>query len=535
MAYLARKPIKRAVSRTTTMPAPTGGWNARDALSAMKPEDAVQMVNWFPGTSDVYLRPGRELWAYGAFGTVETLMAYNSPTATKLFAAADSRVYDVSTSGLIGLADVTGLTNARWQYVNMQSSGGVYAIMAVNGADKLIGYDGSAWWQDGDGTHDITGVDTADIVQCNVHKFRYWMVEQNTLDAWYLPTGAISGAATKFSLAGTARSGGYLVAMSTWTIDAGYGVDDNAVFITSKGEMIVYTGTNPAVAADWQLIGVWQLGSPIGRRPFVKWKGDLAIICHDGLVPRAADLQSTRLDPRVALSDKIQAAISAAISRYEDNFGWEVQPYPRENALIVNVPVAEGSDQEQYVMNTITESWCRFTGWDANCFELYNDLLYHGGGLDGNGEGAVYLCWTGTGDQYWLNDGGGVGRIADIQGNLQQAFSYMRGPAQLKRFTLMRPVFSSTSPNPPVLTGLNIDYDTSTPISTLTGAVTGTTAWNTTAWNTALWAGSYNIVRGWQGAQGLGYCCSPHYVVNTRGISIRLMSTDIVYEIGGVL
>jgi hypothetical protein len=47
MAYLARKPVKRAVSRTTTMAAPVGGWNARDALSAMAPEDAVTMQNWF--------------------------------------------------------------------------------------------------------------------------------------------------------------------------------------------------------------------------------------------------------------------------------------------------------------------------------------------------------------------------------------------------------------------------------------------------------------------------------------------------------
>jgi hypothetical protein len=42
-------------------------------------------------------------------------------------------------------------------------------------------------------------------------------------------------------------------------------------------------------------------------------------------------------------------------------------------------------------------------------------------------------------------------------------------------------------------------------------------------------------VRAWQGATGLGYSASPHYVVSTQGIEIRLMATDIVYEIGGVL
>lgn len=526
MAYLARKPVKRAVARTTTMPAPVGGWNARDALSAMDPLDAVRMDNWFPGTSDAYLRPGRDVWAYGLPGQVETLMNYNSPTAEKLFAASVTAIYDVSASGAVGAADVSALANARWQYTNMQSSGGVYALMAVNGADKLMGYDGSAWWQDGDGLHDITGVDTADIIHCNVHKFRFWMVENNTLDAWYLATGAISGAATKFSLAGTARSGGYLMAMGTWTIDAGYGVDDNAVFLTSKGEVIVYSGTDPANAATWQLIGVWQLGSPIGRRCFVKWAGDILVLCHDGLVPLAQALQSSRLDPRVALSDKIQSALSSAISTYENNYGWEIQPFPRENAVIVNVPVAEGSDQEQYIMNSITKSWCRFTGWDANCFELYNDYLYQGG------NGTVYQSWQGLGDEY---RSGSSTLTADIRGNLQQAFSYLKGPTQVKRFTLMRPTFQATATNPPVLAGLNVDYSLTSPVSTLSGAVSGSSAWDTSAWDVTPWASSYNIVRGWQGAQGLGYCCAPHYVVNTQGVGIRLMSTDIVYEVGGVL
>ncbi len=526
MAYLARKPVKRAVARTTTLPAPVGGWNARDALSAMDDMDAVQMVNWFPGTSDVYLRPGREVWATGLTGAVESLLNYNSPTAEKLFAASNGDITDVSTAGAVGAAAVSGLTNNRWQYTNMQSSGGIYTLMAVNGADKLIGYDGAAWWQDGDATHDITGFDTATAIHCNVHKFRYWMVEQDSLSAWYLATGAIAGAATEFSLAGTARSGGYLVAMGTWTIDAGYGVDDNAVFLTSKGEVIVYSGTDPANAATWQLIGVWQLGSPIGRRCFVKWAGDILILCHDGLVPLAQALQSSRLDPRVALTDKIQAAISSSISAYEDNFGWEIQPFPRANAVLVNVPVSEGSEQEQYVMNSITKSWARFTGWDANCFELYNDYLYQGG------TGVVYKAWSGTGDEYVS---GSTTLIADIQGNLQQAFSYLKGPAQLKRFTLMRPTFSATTTNPAVLAGLNVDYSTSTPISTLSSGAQSQSLWNTSPWNTTPWAGGFNIVRGWQGAQGLGYCCSPHYVVNTQGVGIRLMATDIVYEIGGVL
>lgn len=532
MAYLARKPIKRFVARTYTLPAPVGGWNARDALSAMDELDAVTMDNWVPGTSDVYLRPGREVWCTGLGDQVETLIDYVSPTAEELWAIAGGDLFDCSTAGAVtayATAPVPTITNNRFQYVNMQSSGGVYVVMAVNGTDKLIGYNGTIWNQDGDAstTYDITGVNTANCIGINVHKFRVWLIQENTLDAWYLPTGAIKGAATKFSLNGVARSGGYLMAMGTWTIDAGYGVDDYAAFITSKGEVIVYSGTDPATANTWQLVGVWQLGSPVGRRCFVKWAGDLLIICQDGLIPMAGALQSSRTNPRVALSDKIQSAISNAITNYGSNFGWEIQPYPRANMLLLNVPVQEGQNQQQYVMNTITKSWCRFEGWDANCFELFEDQLYQGG------DEVVYKSWSGTADEYLS---GSDTLQADIVGEVQQAFTYLKGPTQLKRLTLMRPTFQCTVTNPPITAGINVDYKTTVPSSTLTGSVSQTqSAWNTSAWNVTPWAGGLQPITAWQGAQGIGYAVSPHYAVSTHGIQILLMSTDIVFESGGIV
>jgi hypothetical protein len=45
------------------------------------------------------------------------------------------------------------------------------------------------------------------------------------------------------------------MAMGTWTLDAGYGVDDYAVFITNNGEAIVYKGSDPSDPNDWSLIG----------------------------------------------------------------------------------------------------------------------------------------------------------------------------------------------------------------------------------------------------------------------------------------
>ena len=69
-------------------------------------------------------------------------------------------------------------------------------------------------------------------------------------------TGSVGGAAQVLDLSSIAKYGGHLVDLDTWTIDAGYGVDDNLVFITSNGEVIVYRGTDPSSAATWALAGV---------------------------------------------------------------------------------------------------------------------------------------------------------------------------------------------------------------------------------------------------------------------------------------
>jgi hypothetical protein len=62
-----------------------------------------------------------------------------------------------------------------------------------------------------------------------------------------------------------------------------------------------------------------------------------------------------------ALSDKIQGAFAAAAAQYKNNFGWCLLYNPKNNALIVNVPVSVGANQEQFVMNNITKAWCKFT------------------------------------------------------------------------------------------------------------------------------------------------------------------------------
>ena len=84
--------LRTQSSTTITIPAPIGGWNARDSLGAMAIGDAVTLTNWWPGTNSVVLRYGYTKFATGITGQVETVLAYSSGTANKLFAAAGTNI-----------------------------------------------------------------------------------------------------------------------------------------------------------------------------------------------------------------------------------------------------------------------------------------------------------------------------------------------------------------------------------------------------------------------------------------------------------
>ena len=116
-------PQKRS-AKTASIPAPIGGWNARDSLSNMDPMDAVTMNNWFPTPTDITFRKGYTKSSIGISGKVNTLMNYSSPTGNKLFAVGTSVIYDASTSTATSV--FTGLSNNRFQYVSLTNSGGSF-------------------------------------------------------------------------------------------------------------------------------------------------------------------------------------------------------------------------------------------------------------------------------------------------------------------------------------------------------------------------------------------------------------------------
>ncbi len=515
LARVRPRAVRPVSSTATSLPAPVGGWNARDALSDMPVTDAVALVNLFPSTTYVGLRNGYSKQSTGITGWVESLMSYASGTASKLFAAAGTVIYNCTTAGA-ATSSLTGLTNARWQYVNNTTAGGSY-IQCVNGADKMRYFDGTNWHADGDGgAYDVTGVNTQTCIGITLSHNRVWLTQTGVLKAWYLATGAIGGAATAFDISSFCLRGGYIMAIDTWTMDAGFGMDDMTVFITSEGEVLVYRGTDPSSASTWGLIGRYWIGSPIGRRCCVKYAGDLLIITQDGVQPLSLALQSSRLNPRVSITDKIQFAVSSAVSNFSGVYGWQLMPFPKENMLFLNVPMQNQAIYQQYVMNTITRAWCNFTGWNAVCWELFSDNIYFGG------NGYVGRAWNTAADN---------GGIINFDGF--QAFSYFGQPNREKLFVNMRPVLN-TNGSPSLSTKMNLDFDLSAPTAAAAYSTGSAGVWDTGVWDTATWAADTAIQANWQGANGVGRAAAPHIAGNCQGITVQWMSTDVLWKPGGI-
>ena len=508
------KIAQRTAANVASIPAPVGGWNVRDSLANMSPTDAVTMTNFFPTVSSVNLRGGYSKWSTGITGQVETVMAYETGSVSKLFGIADGKIYNCTTKGAVGSAEKTGLTNSRFEHINVTTAGGSF-LYACNGLDDPLLYNGTTWASINASSSPIaiTGVTTNKLDNVTLFKNRVWFIEKQSLKAWYLPTNSVGGAAEVLDLSSIARMGGYIVSMSAWTIDAGYGVDDNLVFVTSQGEIIVYRGTDPASISTWALAGVWKLGAPVSKRCLYKYGGDLLILSLDGLLPLASALQSSRLDPRVNLSDKIQGAITEATTLYQNSFGWAVLYHAKNNALWINVPVGLGV-QEQFVMNTITKSWTRFTGWGANCWETFKDNPYFGG------NGFVGLAWDG-----YVDD------INVINASALQAFNYYESRGVKKYFTRARPSIF-TDGNPSILVGINVDFDVSDTTGNLTFSPTAYGLWDSSLWDNALWAGGTIITNNWQGVTGIGYCAGIQLKSASQGLQIEWASTDVVFQQG---
>jgi hypothetical protein len=523
------QPATKQVNTVKSVPAPVGGLNARDSLAAMAETDAIVMQNWWPQPYGCSVRNGYREWATGMGAPVETIASLAQTNGNqKLYAWAGSSMWDVTTSGAVGAAALTGLTSPYWSWVCPANSAGSHLI-AVNGQDDGIIVSGSGTINrivagDGIVANTWAGLNPVSAICVTVHQRRLWAVEKNTSFGWFLPPDAVQGTFKKVDFGPLFSRGGYLQALTTWTIDDGNGAEDHLVAVSSRGEVVVYGGTDPEDDTKWTLVGVYYVGAPVkGTRMYTKIGGDLALLTQQGVVSVASLLLSTKVnrpdDP--ILSNKIQFLISELTSSYADLDGWELRYFPRINMLLVSVPSVVAGGNIQLAANQLISSWTQFSGMDSACWWSLGNVPYFG---DYNGR--VLQAWTGNQDDVELDGTGGRGIVAQVQ----QAYSYFGNLATQKQIGMYRPTFIV---NTPISLSTAIFYDYSTAQLTVPGDPPKdlNALWNYGIWNEAVWGGGSSVQKEWFQAAGLGVAASLAMTVQT-GAEVLWVATDYSFVAG---
>jgi hypothetical protein len=518
---------QRRVNSVVPFPAPFGGWNARDDITDMPPEDAILLDNFIPGDGSVALRNGYAEHADGLGGVVRSLMEHSAPDGSgTLFAAVTDTIFDVTTQGE-AVSSVTGLNGGNWSHTMFATAGGNF-LVCCNGADSVRYYDGSSWTVP---TINLVTSSTLDFVMS--HQSRLWFIQEDTLKVWYLDTLSVAGDATAIDFGGLSKLGGKLVAMASWTRDSGDGIEDLAVFITSKGEVHVYSGSDPDSAATWSRVGTFRIAEPVGRRCVIKVGGDVGILTTQGLLPLSGVLgQAQSAQGRVAITDKIRNAYNVAYKQASTADGWQIQEYPLGKLLMVNIPIVDESEYHQYVMNVQGGGWCRFTGMEAFCWSLFGEELYFGGvdgsvwkytgNIDGRGlddglsgsiaedilgepETGFFLDFT-SDELLILQDYTAPRTGTDIEAKLVSAFSTLKSQNVKYPRRIQPRFFGPTGYRPQV--GLRFDYEETERLSEASIYSTAGTAWDEGSWDTSDWSPPDAANTKWQSIGGTGTAIS---------------------------
>jgi len=526
---MGTKPQRR-VAQVATSQAPTGGINDLDPIAAMPPEFCNDLLNFYPATGSVNTRAGYREWVTGLGGKVRTLINYASQDGTiQLFACTDEGIWDVTQStDTPEVAYELSYGAVEWcQFSNIAGN----FLIVTNGVDPAAFYDGTTWAPFVESSTpaapgEIDGIDPARLTGVTSYKGRLWFVEQDSMTAWYLPFDAIGGKMEPFYLGGSLPRGGYLVEIITWSLDSGEGLDDKLGFYTSQGEFLIYSGTDPADAATWQLDAMFFISAPIGNSPSCELGGDVILMTRNGIIPLSSVVkgEANIAVSNSALSKRISRTLNRIVNSTSFTPDWEIENIPTLQALVINVPATSSSKAVQFVMNSLTGAWTRFD-LPARCSGLLGGK-YHFGTDDGR------VCVYGNTqlDDVKLDGSGGN----QITCYLFSSYNYFGDPTTNKHFKLVRPILQAVTP-PGYILKLNVDYD----LTALGGnppnpQAAGEYLWDSAIWDSAFWKASTTVYRPWTGVTGLGFCAALLLKVSAAETS-NLAAIETVYEAGAAI
>lgn len=413
---------------------------------------------------------------------------------------------DNGTTGYLILGNITG----TFQDNEIVAGGGGSAT--VNGPAQLLFVA-------------VTGIATDTLSFVWSYKSRLFYVEENSMNAWYLPVDALGGTMTKFPMGGIFSRGGSLLFGASWSLETSGdgGLSEQCVFVTTEGEVAVYQGTNPSDANDWSRVGVYRIGKPLGPKAWIRAGGDIIIATDVGFVPLSQAVQKdyAALSPS-AVSYPIETEWNALVqSRAGGN--WCCELWPEKQMAVVAPPTINYQPARMLVSNVRSGAWAEYTNWNGNCLEAFQGRLFFGStsgrvveaNVTGADEGATY-----------------VGQYIPL-------FDDLKTPASLKVPQLAR-AFLRGPRETSVALNMQFDYvyesnpSGSAPITTV-GSEWGVGIWGVSEWGDV---GTLKNYLEWQSVGGAGYAFAPD-IQTTSGdivpLDVEIIRVELSYDVGDIL
>lgn len=373
----------------------------------------------------------------------------------------------------------------------------------------------------------ITGVTTSTLSHVWTYRNRLFFIRGDTLNAHYLPVDSIGGALGTRSFGGIFQRGGSLLFGATWSLDAGDGIDDKCVFVTTEGEIAIFEGADPSGSdpGDFDLVGRYDITVPMGKNVTMSAGGDLLVMTQDGIVPISAAISK----------DKAAISLSAVTRPIEPEWQrevrerggtpWEVAKWPSRNMAVVSIPrPTEDDDPYCFVVNVETGAWCKYTNWDVRCLSVHSDDKLYFGNLTGevwegettgaDGEETIYCTYVGHAD-------------------------HLGSPGVHKTVHSMRSSFVSALSFAAKLS-VSTDYVISVPSPPDVEPISGV-GWDISEWDVGVWdvlATAATIRTKWVSIGRSGFAINPQLQVSsnsTAPLSAELVTLDVLYESGGVM
>ena len=501
--------------KAVSVPAPVGGLNSRDSIDAMAPTDALIMSNFFPTVEKVTLRDGYTSFCTGiGTGNVETLVEHNAGANRQLLAiGSNGTLYQIDSGTAV--SKKTGLANGRAESIEFNN----HTIFVPSGANVPFSWDGSSASDLSITLSDSVNANTLTGVHAHKNRVYYWTgTSQNFYHSATVDT--FQGNFTKFPVGLVGTFGGNIIMINTLTIDGGEGVDDLLCIIMTSGEVLLYSGSNPA--SDFSLVGTFRIAEPINeKRAIAKLGGDVIVMTKEGYLPLSQVVRQDIVGNKAAaISEKIRGTVISQVKATGTSTGWQVFVSPDGDKVYFNYPTGEPDPFNQHVFNPIIRAWCIFENLPAHVWGQFNGDTFFG-----SASGVVFKV---TGDA----DNG-----ENIVGDLATAYNYFGDRGGVKRFSSVQPMLEGET-DVDFSFGVGVDQSpvAAIDVSPVTFA-SNLAAWDTATYDDFFWADTAGagVTKRRKAVNRLGYSSALRIKVATSTQTISFISAHYTFAPGGPL